>query len=51
MLYCLCCLYNSRLHRKGGVDVFEFLVSTAASVVGGVIAYYVCKAIDGSNKK
>lgn len=29
----------------------DFLISTAASVLGGIIAYYVCKAIEGSKKR
>ncbi len=28
----------------------DFLISTAASVLGGIIAYYVCKALDGNKK-
>ena len=31
--------------------MLEFLIATAASVVGGIIAYYVCKALEGSKKQ
>ena len=30
--------------------MMDFLISTAASVLGGIIAYYVCKALDGNKK-
>ena len=29
----------------------EFFISTAASVLGGIIAFYVCKAIEDSKKQ
>ena len=37
--------------RREVFSVFDFLVSTAASVLGGIIAFYVCKAIEDSKKQ
>jgi membrane protein YqaA with SNARE-associated domain len=31
--------------------LIDFLISTAASVLGGIIAYYVCKALEGNKKR
>ena len=31
--------------------MLDFLIATAASVLGGVIAFYVCKALEGNKKR
>jgi len=31
--------------------MLDFAIATAASVLGGVIAFYVCKALEGSKKR
>ncbi len=31
--------------------MLEFLIATAASVLGGIIAFYVCKALEDSKKR
>lgn len=31
--------------------MIDFAIATAASVLGGIIAFYVCKALEGSKKR
>jgi hypothetical protein len=34
----------------GGVIMLEYIISFIVSVVAGIVAYYICKWLDGDNK-